>query len=42
MKIYVKEHGITLVGKSWEIRRALQEYSKQFDTIQQWTSLAKK
>ncbi|WP_070121600.1 Z-ring formation inhibitor MciZ [Bacillus marinisedimentorum] len=41
MKIYVTENGITLVGKSWEIRRALKEYSKQFDTIKQWTSIAR-
>ncbi|MBD8070342.1 Z-ring formation inhibitor MciZ [Bacillus sp. PS06] len=36
MKIYVMEKGLTMVGKSWEIRQKLKEYSKQFDTVEQW------
>ncbi|MBE4910377.1 Z-ring formation inhibitor MciZ [Bacillus luteolus] len=36
MKIYITHNGITLVGKAWEIRAKLKEYSKQFDTVQEW------
>ncbi|HEU5138602.1 MAG TPA: Z-ring formation inhibitor MciZ [Bacillales bacterium] len=37
MKIYVKENGVTIVGKAWQIRSALRHYSKHFDTIEKWT-----
>ncbi|KZZ86150.1 MULTISPECIES: Z-ring formation inhibitor MciZ [Bacillaceae] len=36
MKIYKLEKGIILVGKAWEIRMKLKEYSKQFTTVKEW------
>jgi hypothetical protein len=36
MKIYITHNGITLVGKAWEIRAKLKEYSRQFETVQEW------
>ncbi|SDP90016.1 Protein of unknown function [Litchfieldia salsa] len=36
MKIYVLEKGLTMVGKPWEIRQKLKEYSKEFDTVEEW------
>ncbi|KAA0550355.1 Z-ring formation inhibitor MciZ [Bacillus sp. BGMRC 2118] len=36
MKIYIKESSIALVGKSWEIREKLKEYSKDYVTISDW------
>ncbi|MFA8438872.1 Z-ring formation inhibitor MciZ [Pueribacillus sp. YX66] len=36
MKIYIRENGITFVGKAWQIRYLLKKYMKQFDTIEEW------
>lgn len=36
MKIYLHKQGICMVGKPWEIKRKLQEYSKDYDTVKQW------
>jgi hypothetical protein len=36
MKIYVMEKGLTMVGKPWEIKQKLKEYSNQFETVEQW------
>ncbi|RSD27325.1 Z-ring formation inhibitor MciZ [Mesobacillus subterraneus] len=36
MKIYVHEQGITLTGKSWEIRRLLRQYSKKHVFVKDW------
>ncbi len=35
------DKGITLTGKSWEIRQKLKEYSKQFETVEQWINYSK-
>jgi hypothetical protein len=37
MKIYLLEKGIVLVGKAWEVREKLKEYSRKYETIEQWT-----
>lgn len=36
MKIYVKENGVTVVGKTWQVRAALKSYMRQFNTVQEW------
>ncbi|MDQ0231869.1 Z-ring formation inhibitor MciZ [Metabacillus malikii] len=36
MKIYRVENGIILVGKAWEVRAKLKEYSKYYGTVQEW------
>lgn len=36
MKIYIKENGITFVGKAWEIKYMLKKYMKEFHTIEEW------
>ena len=36
MKIYVHEKGVTLVGKAWEIRAKLKEYSKDYYLLKDW------
>lgn len=37
MKIYVKENGVTIVGKAWQIRSALRHYMRHFETVKDWT-----
>lgn len=37
MKVYLKENGVTIVGKAWQVKRVLQQYMKEFDTVDQWT-----
>ncbi|MEH7441780.1 Z-ring formation inhibitor MciZ [Bacillus sp. JJ1122] len=41
MKIYVHDHGITLAGKAWEIKRKLKEYSKQHTLVKDWVNTVK-
>ncbi|WNS74112.1 Z-ring formation inhibitor MciZ [Bacillus sp. DTU_2020_1000418_1_SI_GHA_SEK_038] len=41
MKIYVHEKGVILVGKAWEIREKLKEYSKDYRLIKEWIELKK-
>lgn len=36
MKIYRLDKGIILVGKAWEIRTKLKEYSRIYGTINEW------
>jgi Mother cell inhibitor of FtsZ len=36
LKIYRLEKGIVLVGKAWEIRAKLKEYSQSFVTVNDW------
>lgn len=36
MKVYVKNDGITIVGKAWQVRRLLHQYSQQFTTVVEW------
>lgn len=36
MKIYLKESSVAMVGKSWEIRRKLMEYGKEYVTVADW------
>ncbi len=36
MKIYIRENGITFVGKAWQIKHLIKRYMKQFDTIEEW------
>lgn len=38
MKIYIKENGITFVGKAWQIKYVLKKYMQQFETIEEWIS----
>lgn|GEM_PF-596032 len=36
MKIYRLNKGIILVGKAWEIRTKLKEYSRIYGTVNEW------
>lgn len=36
MKVYLLENKIMLVGKAWEIRNKLKEYSKHYTTVSEW------
>jgi len=36
MKIYRLDKGIILVGKAWEIRTKLKEYSHLYGTVYEW------
>ncbi|MBM6619964.1 Z-ring formation inhibitor MciZ [Bacillus sp. RD4P76] len=36
MKIYIQESSVALVGKSWEIRKKLKEYGKDYVTVSDW------
>ncbi|MCM3597050.1 MULTISPECIES: Z-ring formation inhibitor MciZ [Bacillaceae] len=37
MKIYLLDKGVVLVGKAWEVREKLKEYSRKYETVEQWT-----
>jgi hypothetical protein len=37
MKIYLLDKGVVLVGKAWEVREKLKEYSRKYKTVEQWT-----
>jgi DNA helicase HerA-like ATPase len=36
MKVYMKENGVTIVGKAWQVRNILKQYMKQFETVEEW------
>ncbi|MBM7701644.1 Z-ring formation inhibitor MciZ [Metabacillus iocasae] len=36
MKVYVQEKQIILIGKAWEIRQKLKEYSQHFEYMDEW------
>jgi hypothetical protein len=36
MKIYLHGKGIVLVGKAWEIRHKLLQYSKEYTLVKDW------
>ncbi|MCP3738650.1 Z-ring formation inhibitor MciZ [Rossellomorea sp. BNER] len=36
MKIILHEKGIILVGKAWEIREKLKQYSQQYEYVADW------
>ncbi|WP_099360606.1 Z-ring formation inhibitor MciZ [Fredinandcohnia onubensis] len=36
MKIVIGENRVVLVGKAWEIRAKLKEYSRSYRTVQDW------
>ncbi|MDR4888806.1 Z-ring formation inhibitor MciZ [Bacillus sp. HNG] len=36
MKIVIGENRVALVGKAWEIRAKLKEYSRSYQTVQEW------
>lgn len=36
MKIHVHEKGILIVGKAWEVREKLKEYSKNYYLLKDW------
>jgi hypothetical protein len=38
MKIHLHKQGVLLVGKAWEIRRKLQEYSSCYKYVSDWIS----
>ncbi|HZH59273.1 MAG TPA: Z-ring formation inhibitor MciZ [Metabacillus sp.] len=42
MKIYRLDKGIILVGKAWEIRTKLKEYSRIYGTVNEWINNEKK
>lgn len=42
MKIYVRENGITLTGKAWEIRQKLKEYGHEYKLVKDWLSAVSK
>lgn len=33
MKSYILENGFTLVGKGWQVRALLRQYSRQYKTV---------
>lgn len=41
MKLYVHDKGIILVGKAWEIRMKLKEYTKQYYYLSDWLKTVK-
>ncbi|MFS0822863.1 Z-ring formation inhibitor MciZ [Bacillus sp. 1P02SD] len=41
MKIVIGENRVALVGKAWEIRAKLKEYSRSFQTVQEWINQEK-
>lgn len=36
MQIHIETNKIILVGKAWEIREKLKEYSRTYHTVSQW------
>ncbi|MEB9787236.1 Z-ring formation inhibitor MciZ [Bacillus cereus] len=36
MKVYILPNRVTLVGKAWQIRHKLKQYSKEYATVQEW------
>ena len=41
MKIVIGENRVALVGKAWEIRAKLKEYSRSYQTVQEWINQGK-
>jgi len=41
MKIVIGENRVALVGKAWEIRAKLKEYSRSYRTVQDWIDQGK-
>ncbi|MEK5441964.1 Z-ring formation inhibitor MciZ [Fredinandcohnia sp. FSL W7-1320] len=41
MKIVIGENRVALVGKAWEIRAKLKEYSRSYRTVQEWINQGK-
>ncbi|WP_077618683.1 Z-ring formation inhibitor MciZ [Bacillus sinesaloumensis] len=41
MKIVIGEDRVALVGKAWEIRAKLKEYSRIYQTVQEWINQGK-
>jgi Mother cell inhibitor of FtsZ len=42
MKVYLFEKSMTMVGKAWEIKHLLNEYRKQYITVQELLQAQKK
>ncbi|WP_170007546.1 Z-ring formation inhibitor MciZ [Bacillus fonticola] len=36
MKVYIHEKGVVLAGKAWQIRHLLQQYRRQYNTVDEW------
>jgi hypothetical protein len=36
VKIHLHDQGVYMVGKAWEIRKKLQEYSECYETVADW------
>ncbi len=36
MKVYVGKDKLLLVGKCWEVKQKLKEYTAHYEYIQQW------
>ena len=41
MKVYILPNRVTLVGKAWQIRHKLKQYSKEYTTVQEWITATK-
>ncbi|WP_453995252.1 Z-ring formation inhibitor MciZ [Bacillus nitroreducens] len=41
MKIVIGENRVVMVGKAWEIRTILKDYSRSFETVQEWINQGK-
>lgn len=41
MKVYILPNRVTLVGKAWQIRQKLKQYSKEYTTVQEWITANK-
>lgn len=41
MKVYILPNRVTLVGKAWQIRHKLKQYSKEYTTVQEWITANK-
>jgi hypothetical protein len=39
MKVYVREKGVIMVGKAWEIKQKLMEYGREFTTVKEWVDM---
>jgi hypothetical protein len=36
VKVYMRDNGVTVVGKAWQVKYILRKYMEEFDTVQEW------
>lgn len=41
MKVYMRENGIIISGKAWEIREYLKQQMKKYQTLKEWSQSSK-